>query len=99
VGNSFLIENRKPKFFYGYIVVVATFCAMVIFGGAWGIFGVFFKPMSTEFGWTRATLSGAVSLRTFITAPLGIAGGRLTDKFGPKPVIIASGLFLGLGFS
>jgi len=93
-----LIENRKPKFFYGYIVVAATFCIMVMAGGVWIIFGVFFEPMLTEFGWTRAMLSGAVSLRIFLATLLGIAGGRLTDKFGPRPITTVCGLFLGLGF-
>jgi len=93
-----VIENRKPKFFYGYIVVAATFCIMVMAGGIWIIFGVFFEPMLTEFGWTRAMLSGAVSLRIFLATLLGIAGGRLTDKFGPRPITTVCGLFLGLGF-
>jgi len=54
--------------------------------------------MLTEFGWTRATLSGAASLRLFITTLLGIAGGRLTDKFGPRSFATICGVFLGLGF-
>jgi len=93
-----LIENRQPKFFYGYVVVLATFGIMVMAGGIWVSFGVFFEPMLTEFGWTRAAPSGAVSLRIFISTLLGIAGGRLTDKFGPRPVATVCGLFLGLGF-
>ncbi len=93
-----MIENRKPKFFYGYVVLLATFGIMVMAGGRWVSFGVFFEPMLTEFGWTRATLSGAASLRMFLAALLGIAGGRLTDKFGPRPVVTVCGLFLGLGF-
>jgi len=79
-----LIENRQPQFFYGYVVVLATFCIMLMAGGIWVIFGVFFEPMLTEFGWRRATLSGAASLRLFITTLLGSAGGRLPDKFGPR---------------
>ena len=97
-GNSYPAKNRSPQFFCGYIVVAAAFSIMVMAGGIWIIFGVFFEPMLTEFGWTRATLSGAASLRMFITTLLGIAGGRLTDKFGPRPVVTAGGLFLGLGF-
>jgi len=93
-----LIENRQPKFFYGYVVVLATFSIMVMLGGIWVIFGVFFEPMLTDFGWTRAVLSGAASLRIFIMTLLGIAAGRLTDKFGPRPVATVCGLFLGLGF-
>ena len=93
-----MIENRNPRFFYGYVVALAIFGIMVMAGGMFGIFGVFFKPMLTEFGWTRATLSGAVSLRVFIATLFGIGAGRLTDKFGPRSVVTAGGLFLGLGF-
>ncbi len=95
-----MIENGKPKFFYGYGVILATFSIMVIAGGIWVIFGVFFEPMLTDpdfVGWTRAMFSGAASLRIFLAALLGIAGGRLTDKFGPRPVVTVCGLFLGLG--
>ncbi len=93
-----MIENRHPKFFYGYIVVAATFCVMVMVGGIGISFGVFFEPMLTEFSWTRTVLSGAVSLRTFIVTLSGIAAGRLTDKFGPRLIVTVCGLLLGLGF-
>ena len=93
-----MIENRKPKFFYGYIIVLIAFCISAMSGGIWVSFGVFFKPMLTEFGWTRAMLSGASSLRGFLMAFFGIGAGRLTDKFGPRPVVTACSLVLGLGF-
>jgi len=67
-------------------------------GGLWAVFGVFFNPLLIEFGWTRAMLSGVVSLRAFLMAIFGIGAGRLTDKFGPRPVVTVCGLFLGLGF-
>jgi len=54
--------------------------------------------MLDEFGWTRAVLSGATSLRVFLMTLFGIAGGKLTDKFGPRPVVTVCSLFLGLGF-
>ena len=43
-------------------------------------------------------LSGASSLSGFLMALFGIGGGRLTDKFGPRPVVTVCGLVLGLGF-
>ena len=54
--------RAEPRFFYGYIVVVAALCIMIAIWGAYYAFGVFFKPMLTEFGWTRAMTSGAFSL-------------------------------------
>ena len=93
-----MIGDRKPKFFYGYIVVLATFCIFAVGGGVWVVFGIFFEPMLTEFGWARAMLSGAFSLWVFVITLFGIGLGRLTDKFGPRSVVTACGLFLGLGF-
>ncbi len=93
-----MVENKKPKVFYGYVVVSASFCILAGAGGLWSLFGVFFEPMLAEFGWTRAVFSGSVSLRAFLMALFGIAAGKLTDKFGPRPVVTACGLFLGLGF-
>jgi len=43
-------EDRTAKFFYGYVVVAAALLIMVISTGALYSFGVFFKPVLTEFG-------------------------------------------------
>ncbi|GAH51550.1 unnamed protein product, partial [marine sediment metagenome] len=44
--------GAEPGVFYGYIVVVAALCIVVATFGSYYAFGVFFKPVSTEFGWT-----------------------------------------------
>jgi len=67
----------------------------------WGTvysYGVFFKPLSAEFGWTRAATSGAYSLVFFLSGFLGIFAGRLSDRFGPRIVITTCGLFLASGY-
>jgi MFS family permease len=61
-------------------------------------FGVFFKPVLNEFGWTRAMTAGAFSLASLINALLTIGVGKLTDRFGPRIVMTFAGLILGLGF-
>ena len=61
-------------------------------------FGVFFKPVLNEFGWTKTTTSGAFSLALMINGLLAIVMGGLTDKFGPRIVVTLCGLLLGLGF-
>ena len=33
-------------------------------------FGVFFKPITNNFGWTRATMSGAYAVRSLVCAVL-----------------------------
>lgn len=89
---------KKPKLFYGYVVVVAVVSIMTIAWGANRTFGVFLEPVLDEFGWTRAGISGAFTICMFVMGLLSIVAGRLTDKFGPRIVTITCGLFLGLGY-
>ena len=88
----------QPKFFYGYLVVVAAFFTMAAMFGLYYAFGIFFKPVLTEFGWTRAMTSGAFSLSWIVSGFLAIAMGGLTDKFGPRIVMTLSGIILGIGY-
>src|SRR3989304_5893725 len=94
----YLAKNRSPQFFYGYTVVLAAFFIMVISFGTLYTFGIFFNPLLVEFGWTRAMTSGAFSLSFLLQGALGMVMGRLTDRFGPRLVMVACGLFLGLGY-
>ena len=93
-----MTESRNPGFFYGYVVVAAAFIIMLLMYGTFYSFGIFFKPLLEEFGWTRAMTSGPYSLCMFLLGFLGIPAGRLTDRFGSRLVMTASGLFLGLGY-
>lgn len=86
------------RFFYGYFVVAASLLIMSVMWGGYYAFGVFFKPVTNEFGWTKAMTSGAFSLASMINGLLTVAMGGLTDKFGPRMVMTVCGLFLGLGF-
>lgn len=88
----------RPKFFYGWIIVIAAGCVILIMYGTLFTFGVFFKPVLTEFGWTRAMTSGAFSLCILTHGVLAIVIGRLTDKYGPRIVVTACGLSVGIGY-
>ncbi len=94
------IESRSPGsgFYYGYVVVIASSLIMV---GAIGVnyaFGVFFKPLLDEFGWTRAMTSGAVSFSWAIQGFLAVVMGILTDRLGPRLVLTVAAVLLGSGY-
>jgi MFS family permease len=95
---SLSTENKKPRFFYGYVIVFVGFLVLALVGGATYTFGVFFKPLLADFGWTRAATSGAFSLIVGLHGVLAIITGRLTDKFGPRLLVTGCGLFMGTGF-
>ncbi len=91
--------NSKSRFFYGYIIVAIAFLLIALMWGTLHSFGVFLKPVSAELGWTRAVTSGAISISFILLGLLGIAAGKLTDRFGPRVVLTVCGLFLGAGYS
>ncbi|UCH01494.1 MAG: MFS transporter [Candidatus Bathyarchaeota archaeon] len=68
----------------------------------WGVwhysFGLYFEPLQEEFGWYRAEISAAGSLRTLEGGLEGPFGGYLTDKYGPRVVNLLGILISGLGF-
>jgi MFS family permease len=84
--------------FSGNSVVIASFIIFVVSIGVNTAFGVFFKPMLNDFGWTKAMTSGAFSLSWIMNGLLGIVMGRLNDRFGPRGVITFSGALMGSGY-
>ena len=93
-----MTKEGKPRVFYGYFIVGAGFTTLLLMLGTYTTFGIFLKPLSLELGLTRAMTSGAYSLVFLLYGILGIIAGRLTDKFGPRVVMIGCGILLGLGY-
>lgn len=88
---------RRP--FYGWTIAGTAFLVLFTAYGAQYSFGVFFSAMLHEFGWSRASLSGAFSLYALGYSTFGLVAGWLTDRWGPRAVIAAGGVFLGLGLA
>jgi len=91
-------SDAKPGFFYGYVVVVAALCIMIAVWSTYYAFGVFFKPMLVEFGWTTAMVSGAFSISMVFQSLIGIVVGGLTDRFGSRIVMTLCGFLLATGY-
>lgn len=90
----------KGKIFYGWWIVLATNVICLLGFGTWLYsFGVFFKPMMAEFGWTRAMTAGAASLRSVEGGVAGPVVGWAVDRYGGRVVIIIGAVISGLGFA
>ncbi len=90
---------KKAKIFYGWWIVLATNIICMLGFGTWlYAFGVFFEPMTLEFGWSRAQTSGAASFRSVEGGIAGPVVGWLVDKFGARNVIQGGAVISGLGF-
>ncbi len=87
------VESR-----YAYVIVSSAFLLMTAIWTGFYSFGIFFKPVLTEFGWTRAATAGALSLSLVVTGLLAITMGALTDRFGPRLVMTLCGLLLAASY-
>jgi OFA family oxalate/formate antiporter-like MFS transporter len=87
---------RLP-FFYGWIILGCACCAgLSRQGGAVATLSVFVSPMTTEFGWSRTAISGAVSMGGILAAVASPYLGRLLDREGARLVLCIAVLTTGL---
>ena len=90
---------NERKLFYGWwIVAISLVILLITLGLGYWCFGVFFKPLITEFGLSRGTLSGAMSIFLLAWGLASPAVGRLTDHYGPQRLIILGAIALGTSF-
>ena len=80
------------KVFYGWWIVAVSCTGMAISPVAIAFFtmGVFMTVLTGEFGWTRAQVSGAVTVGTLAIAVCTPYAGRLIDKIGVRPILLST---------
>ena len=83
---------------YGWVMVIIAIFILATHGLITYTFGIFLKPLTMEFNWDRGAVSGAYSMYILIMGFLAIFGGRLSDKYGPRPLATISGLLQGTAF-
>ncbi len=93
------VENRgtqtKPS--YGWVVVAAgALMTCVAFGAVFSL-AVFLQPIAQATGWSRAGVSGAMTLDFLAMGVGGFVWGALSDRYGARPVVLMGSVLLGLG--
>jgi MFS family permease len=84
---------------YGWVVVGAGALMGCVAIGAMFSLAVFLQPMSEATGWSRTGVSSAMTL-DFLTMGVAAFGwGALTDRFGPRIVVLSGAILLGLGLA
>ena len=96
-----MFEKEKPEDFgpfYGWYILASAFAILFFNSGARYSFGVMFKPMIAEFGWSRGSISLAFFVNMILYALSIAVVGRFYDRYGPKWVIVISTVFLSAGY-
>lgn len=86
------------QIYYGWWLVIGlAITETVSYGVLFYSTTVFITPMMAELGWTRAELTGAVSLSLVVAALVGGLTGRWLDQHGPRGLMtVGSLLTVGL---
>ena len=89
----------RGPIFYGWWIVIACWIITIYGSGIFFYgFSVFFQPIVTEFGWSRAVTSGAFALSQaegFVEGPII---GPLVDRFGPRRLMFVGITMVSVGF-
>jgi MFS family permease len=90
------VAARERSAPYAWVVVAVLAVALTIASGARFLFGVVLKPVSEEFGWNRAQLTGAVMLAMIVLSICQPLVGILVDRIGAKKILIGGIALLGV---
>ena len=91
--------RRLKGVFFGWWVVASACVIQALNQGLLSQgFTVYFLPLQGEFGWSRTLLSSGYSLSHVETGILGPLEGWLTDRFGPRRVVLLGIVLFGAGF-
>ena len=88
---------QRLPFYYGWVILACVCCAAISRAGpAVATLSIFVDPMTSEFGWSRTALSGAVSLGGILAAIFSPMIGTLLDRRGPRLILCAAVLTTGV---
>ena len=94
------IERRlRGRLHYGWIVVGVVFLTLLGSSGIRATPGVLMIPLEQEFGWSRATVSLAVSINLLLYGLFGPFASALMDRVGVRRVMVIALACLAVGVS
>jgi MFS family permease len=85
------------RLYYGWVIVAAGALITCVAMGAMFALPVYLQPISADTGWTHAGISLAMTIGFVVMGVAGFGWGTLSDRIGPRPVILVATILLGLG--
>ena len=92
-------NSGKNGLHYAWIIAGVTFMTLLVTAGIRSTPGILIVPLEHEFGWSRATISVAVSVNLLLYGLMGPFAAAFFDKFGVRRTMVVALLLLALGVS
>lgn len=84
---------------YAWVIAGVTFLTLLVTAGIRSTPGILIVPLEHEFGWSRATISVAVSVNLLLYGLMGPFAAGFFDRFGVRRTMATALLLLALGVS
>ena len=82
---------------YRWVIVALGGLMGCVAVGAMFSLAVFLGPISAATGWSRAVIGSAMTLDFLVMGLAGFGWGALSDRIGPRSVVLSGAIILGAG--
>src|ERR1700753_447045 len=89
--------TARNKLHYAWIVLGVTFVCLLVSVATRATTSILIVPLEQEFGWSRTIISMAISLSILLYGLIGPFAAGFINRYGPRRVMAASGVLIGLG--
>ncbi len=91
------LPSRLRPTHYAWVMAAVTFIILLGASGFRSAPSVLIVPLQNEFGWSRATISIAISINLLLFGFMGPFAAALMERFGIRTVVVGALLIIALG--
>lgn len=86
---------KRPH--YAWVILGVTFLCLLISAATRATPSILIVPLEQEFGWSRTTISLAISVNILLYGLIGPFAAGFINRYGPRRVMGTSAVLVGLG--
>ncbi|UVS94687.1 MFS transporter [Burkholderia glumae] len=95
--NWMMAAGARGRFHYGWIAAAVVFLVLLAAAGTRATPSVLMVPLEHELGWSRATISLAISINIALYGLTGPFAAAAMQRFGLRPTVLAALAVMGTG--
>ena len=94
---NWIAASARGRFHYGWGAAAVVFLILLAAAGTRATPSVLMVPLGNEFGWSRATVSLAISINIALYGLTGPFAAAAMQRFGLRPTILTALVVMGTG--